>query len=96
VLLALYRYNTCRYRRKIHLRSEQSLSERYQLSENIRTTRQLIPVLFLHLASNVEISAQTLSTYYGLLDQSSKECLYAFGGVFNAAVYFLIQLSVIK
>lgn len=98
MLLLLYRYNLRRYGRKIHHHSSlHNLSERYQLSENIRTTRQLTPVLFLHFASNAEVSLQFLAIYYGLVTEpASRQWLTEFGLVFNAAAYFLIQLAVIK
>ena len=54
-------------------------------------------MLFLHFASNAEVSIQYLAAYYGLVVMpESRERLNQFGLVFNAATYFLIQLAVIQ
>lgn len=74
-----------------------NLSERYQLSENIRTTRQLTSVLLLHLASNFELSARAVLTYYRFIANDTDTAWFiVYERIFTALVYLLIQFSVIK
>lgn len=67
------------------------------MSENIRTSRQLTPVLFLHFITNIMAQGITFAGYYRLITNPS--WLYVmyiatFGSV--GIANFFIQLTVIK
>ncbi|KAI1707709.1 serpentine type 7TM GPCR receptor class ab chemoreceptor domain-containing protein [Ditylenchus destructor] len=63
-LLFLQYYNHKVYRRRIFSLNKHSLTERYQLSENIRTSRQLTPVLLFHFLSNAVSGTMTMLLYH--------------------------------
>lgn len=80
----LYVYNRRRYARMAFELSnpEHNLSVRYQLAENIRTLRQLSPVLFTHIVCSLVGAGIVFSSYYHLIELSVSA-----SGVFLAVVY---------
>uniref|UniRef100_A0A915E5K2 Uncharacterized protein n=1 Tax=Ditylenchus dipsaci TaxID=166011 RepID=A0A915E5K2_9BILA len=60
----LLAYNKKLYRNKSFRRHVHSLTEIYQLSENIRTGRQLVPVFFLHFISAIVTTIFAFFLFY--------------------------------
>ncbi|KAI1731011.1 sre G protein-coupled chemoreceptor domain-containing protein [Ditylenchus destructor] len=90
ILVMLLWYNQKTYRRNIVHSHSHSLTERYQLSENIRTSRQLIPVIFLHFLSNLIGAAGTLTLFYSYRSLGK---WYAIAG--NSLVLIVISFNLI-
>ncbi|KAI1722390.1 sre G protein-coupled chemoreceptor domain-containing protein [Ditylenchus destructor] len=97
ILIFLNYYNTNAYKRRIFNSNSHSLTERYQMSENIRTSRQLSPSLLLHFLTNLIGQVLTLVAYYQLVtDEGLLWLLYVFTLGVNGIAYFFIQLTVIQ
>ncbi|KAL7075512.1 hypothetical protein ACQ4LE_005344 [Meloidogyne hapla] len=84
-------YNKRRYE---ILRGHNNLSERYQLSENIRTAKQLIPCIIIHFINIISPAAlvfMAITNIQFLNLDLGEECSY----VFITITLFLIELSMI-
>jgi hypothetical protein len=70
------------------------LSERYQLLENIRTSRQLLPILGLHSLSNLNNSAIQLGQTFRIVPDATVQFLIDTNalGFFNASMLTLAML----
>ncbi|KAL3111505.1 hypothetical protein niasHT_018280 [Heterodera trifolii] len=90
----LWKHNIKNYKHKWS--KIQNLSERYQLSENVRTTKQMLVPLLLHLINLCLGSAVTTIAFYRPF--ANKFCYDFFGQLTLAAVSicnFLIELTMI-
>lgn len=76
----------------------QNLSERYQLAENIRTLRQLSPVMLIHLVGSLVLAVLAFVAYYRLVGEDVLEAgitdVLAFCD--TSAMNLLMQMVIIK
>ncbi|KAF7634305.1 hypothetical protein Mgra_00006271 [Meloidogyne graminicola] len=68
-----------------------------QITENIRTSRQLAPVFFCHLLDNINYSILTYFIYFNIFIQSTyKQSLYyAITYIFTCLIEGIIQITVL-
>ncbi|KAF7627166.1 hypothetical protein Mgra_00009563 [Meloidogyne graminicola] len=88
-------HNKRNYEKKL-LEGRHLLSERYQICENIRTSKQLIPCFILHFINlilpGIYVSLVTFGIYSGQFNQDfTEELLY----LITTFISFLIELSMI-
>nr|CAD2192287.1 unnamed protein product [Meloidogyne enterolobii] len=89
-------YNNTKYKLKTYLYFKHSLSERYQLSENIRTSRQLKPTFVLHFINIIISSGVTIVlSFIHLKDQTSLNLIFVFVFLITACCNLSIQITVI-
>ena len=94
VMSVLNAYNNKKYSRKIGGGGDQDLAERYQLSENIRTSRQLSPVILLHLVATTIQTAVFLSMHYGFISWHPEVMLFFICTIYSVC-NFVTQILVI-
>ncbi|KAI1726156.1 serpentine type 7TM GPCR receptor class ab chemoreceptor domain-containing protein [Ditylenchus destructor] len=90
-------YNITAYHKTLIRPNSHSLTERYQLSENIRTSRQLHPALFLHFLEKFAAIGFVFISYYEIIKDPYwinfiRTLMYVVHGVCN----FFIQVTVIS
>ncbi|KAL3110463.1 hypothetical protein niasHT_019324 [Heterodera trifolii] len=90
-------YQLCRYNSKIYQKMFQNigsnnLSIRYQLSENIRIGKQLIPPLFLNLGN---IFAGTMILLWDFLNLPFYSQIFNFAAIINSIFGLLIEFFII-
>uniref|UniRef100_A0A915P7J7 7TM_GPCR_Srx domain-containing protein n=1 Tax=Meloidogyne floridensis TaxID=298350 RepID=A0A915P7J7_9BILA len=98
IFFKLLKYNNKVYfERKSSALDEQKLTGRYQLSENIRTTRQLIPTLCLHVCVNIIGGISVVLPYFNLVTSpfGILFCVNFLSFVPITYLTFLIELSMI-
>jgi hypothetical protein len=90
-------FNRRSYREALHHQNIQhSLTERYQRSENIRTSRQLLPIIFLHLLQNIPPTIYFLLAMDGFMntpDDFLKLSTFTRFAIFE--LYLFLQLFII-
>nr|CAD2191377.1 unnamed protein product [Meloidogyne enterolobii] len=98
IFFKLLKYNNKVYfERKSSALDEQKLTGRYQLSENIRTTKQLIPTLCLHVCVNIIGGISVVLPYFNLVTSpfGILFCVNFLSFVPITYLTFLIELSMI-
>ncbi|KAL3110384.1 hypothetical protein niasHT_011822 [Heterodera trifolii] len=91
-LFVIYLYNLHKYKMEIYL----TLSERFQLSENIRTAKQLAPTIFLHFINANVLNLVTFLIYFGvLIENYQKSFGFWFMSVQNTIGCSFIEITVI-
>ncbi|KAL7075873.1 hypothetical protein ACQ4LE_005079 [Meloidogyne hapla] len=94
-LFWILNHNKRNYEKRL-LEGCHNLSERYQISENIRTSKQLLPCIIMHLMNiilpGINIYLTNFKIYSGQFNQDFvEECLY----IVTTIVSFFIELSMI-
>lgn len=91
VIAFLFRYNRQKFAQTGAQQNVHNLSERYQLLENIRTTKQLLPVLALHSLSNLNNSCVQVAQLYKIVPNATVQFLFDTNalGFFNASLLTL-------
>ncbi|KAL3104027.1 hypothetical protein niasHT_020720 [Heterodera trifolii] len=91
-LFVIYLYNLRKYKMEIYL----TLSERFQLSENIRTAKQLAPTIFLHFINANVLNFVTFLIYFGVLTENYQKSFgFWFISVQNTIGCSFIEITVI-
>uniref|UniRef100_A0A914HVA7 Gustatory receptor n=1 Tax=Globodera rostochiensis TaxID=31243 RepID=A0A914HVA7_GLORO len=94
VFAFLWKYNIKSYHRKwvkVH-----DLSERYQLSENVRTTKQMIPPLLFHLVNlSIGSVSSTVLFYKPFTNQFCYDFVTQLSLTFVSICNFMIELTMI-
>uniref|UniRef100_A0A183CGG3 G protein-coupled receptor n=1 Tax=Globodera pallida TaxID=36090 RepID=A0A183CGG3_GLOPA len=92
VFALLWRYNANIYQKMLQKAEAHCLSERYQLSENIRIGRQLMPPLLLNLAN---ILLGMIILLWNCVDLPYYWIMFTFCSNFNSFFGLLIELFII-
>ncbi|KAH7711604.1 hypothetical protein AAVH_21071 [Aphelenchoides avenae] len=95
VVCLLHRYNRRRYFADFHKGTFGHLSGRYQNLENIRTTRQLIPVIFFHILAGLNGSLFVTGMLFFPLTPDDIFYRLMFNNVANCSIYLLCQAAVL-
>uniref|UniRef100_A0A183C161 G_PROTEIN_RECEP_F1_2 domain-containing protein n=1 Tax=Globodera pallida TaxID=36090 RepID=A0A183C161_GLOPA len=91
-LSAIYLYNLRKYKSQLYF----TLNERFQLSENIRTAKQLAPTIFLHFFNANVLNLVTFLMYFDVLAEDyQKSCGFWLLSVHNAICCSFIEVTVI-
>uniref|UniRef100_A0A915NDY1 G-protein coupled receptors family 1 profile domain-containing protein n=1 Tax=Meloidogyne floridensis TaxID=298350 RepID=A0A915NDY1_9BILA len=94
-ILAIGFYNKHKYNKYMPQGNNYSLSEKYQLSENIRTSKQLIPVFFCHCFNGCVMLFFTIFMYFSLFSHQQLGIAIQAGTILASLVDFIIELTVI-
>uniref|UniRef100_A0A915CZ28 Gustatory receptor n=1 Tax=Ditylenchus dipsaci TaxID=166011 RepID=A0A915CZ28_9BILA len=97
ILASVTYFNEKRYNSRIFMKSGNSLSEAYQLSENIRTGKQLAPTFLCHFFNTLSLSVGSSLVYFKLVNiPSSQELLSLFFYFTLSFSNLCIQITVIR
>ncbi|KAF7633655.1 hypothetical protein Mgra_00006963 [Meloidogyne graminicola] len=95
VILAIGIYNKNKYNECLPKGNNYSLSEKYQLSENIRTSKQLIPIFFCHFFNGCVVLLFGIFIFFELFNTQHLSILKIIATVISSFVDFIIEITVI-
>ncbi|KAL7070930.1 hypothetical protein ACQ4LE_010120 [Meloidogyne hapla] len=89
--------NIKKYKKLLPNTIDYSLSEKYQITENIRTSRQLAPVFICHLLNNFCYAILTYLVYFNIITQPPYKLslCYAVLFVFTSIIEGIIEITVL-
>lgn len=89
--------NLKKYKKLLPNTEDYSLSEKYQLTENIRTSKQLAPVFICHLINNLFYTILTYFVYFNIATKPSytQSLCYAVLFVFTSIFEGMIEITVL-
>uniref|UniRef100_A0A915CXN5 Uncharacterized protein n=1 Tax=Ditylenchus dipsaci TaxID=166011 RepID=A0A915CXN5_9BILA len=97
ILASVTYFNEKRYNSRIFMQSGNSLSEAYQLSENIRTGKQLAPTFLFHFCNTLLLAIGSSLVYFKFIYMPRSQELLSIFFYFTLSFFNLcIQTTVIR
>ncbi|KAH7711757.1 hypothetical protein AAVH_20921 [Aphelenchoides avenae] len=96
IIAWLHRYNFARYASASRFGRNVKLTERYQSSENVRATKQLFPVIFLHMLANFATCAHITTTLFWSYTDVTRFIPRVMLHFSNCITYVLCQAAVLR
>uniref|UniRef100_A0A1I8BHV5 G_PROTEIN_RECEP_F1_2 domain-containing protein n=1 Tax=Meloidogyne hapla TaxID=6305 RepID=A0A1I8BHV5_MELHA len=94
-ILAIGIYNNHKYNKHLPQGNNYSLSEKYQLADNIRTSKQLIPVFFCHFFNGCIMLFFSIFMYFSLFNHQQLAISIQVSTILSSIVDFTIEFTII-